>query len=79
MAVVLAAGRACEQWLPGAIIEWIMHLQQAKVGKSGGLQYWLQDAPEYMIVRQVRFALPTIPNILARLKLKNEQVGSSIR
>jgi hypothetical protein len=26
-----------------------MHLQQAKVGKSGGPQYWLQDAPEHIL------------------------------
>jgi hypothetical protein len=26
-----------------------MHLQQAKVGKSGGPQYWLQKAPEHIL------------------------------
>jgi hypothetical protein len=32
VAVVLAAGRACEQRLAGAIIEWMMHLQQTEFG-----------------------------------------------
>ena len=31
------------------IVEPIMHLQQAKVGKSGGPQYWLQDAPKHIL------------------------------
>jgi hypothetical protein len=31
------------------MIEAVMHLQQAKVGKSGGPQYWLQNAPDHIL------------------------------
>jgi hypothetical protein len=34
---------------PCRVAEQIMHLQQAKLGKSGGPQYWLQQAPAHIL------------------------------
>src|ERR1017187_8047805 len=49
VAIVLATGHACNNTLLGAIINQVMHLQQAKVGTSGGPQYWPQKAPEHIL------------------------------
>ena len=31
-----------------------MHLQQSKVGKTGGPQYWLQNAPDHILEHILR-------------------------